>query len=142
MPAPLPPLNISSKPLTEEQNLELTREERAHHIVHVIAEDPEIAPYLVKMMLDKFTPSRVSALIKSGFEKKVAEMQMAHVDLQSKLYNEVETDKMSKSEMLIRINNSEQAIKNLAGEVDVELTYKPFELNPDMPAEGEQPSST
>ena len=31
----------------------------------------------------------------------------------------------------------EQAIKNLAGEVDVELTYKPFELNPDMPAEGE-----
>lgn len=25
----------------------------------------------------------------------------------------------------------EQAIKNLAGEVDVELTYKPFELNPD-----------
>jgi predicted DsbA family dithiol-disulfide isomerase len=31
----------------------------------------------------------------------------------------------------------EQAIHNLAGEVDVELTYKPFELNPDMPAEGE-----
>ncbi|MBV7547023.1 DsbA family oxidoreductase [Pseudomonas sp. PDM26] len=32
----------------------------------------------------------------------------------------------------------EQAIENLAGEVSVELTYKPFELNPDMPAEGEQ----
>src|SRR5690349_11039273 len=31
----------------------------------------------------------------------------------------------------------EQAIGNLAGEVSVELTYKPFELNPDMPAEGE-----
>jgi len=31
----------------------------------------------------------------------------------------------------------EQAIDNLAGEVAVELTYKPFELNPDMPAEGE-----
>lgn len=31
----------------------------------------------------------------------------------------------------------EQAIKNVAGEVSVELTYKPFELNPDMPAEGE-----
>ncbi|MFJ2485364.1 DsbA family oxidoreductase [Pseudomonas sp. NPDC087639] len=31
----------------------------------------------------------------------------------------------------------EQAIVNLAGEVEVELTYKPFELNPDMPAEGE-----
>ena len=31
----------------------------------------------------------------------------------------------------------EQAIENLAGEVDVELTYKPFELNPDMPAAGE-----
>ncbi|MBF6031851.1 DsbA family oxidoreductase [Pseudomonas sp. P155] len=31
----------------------------------------------------------------------------------------------------------EQAIRNLAGEVDVELTYKPFELNPDMSAEGE-----
>ncbi|WLH37977.1 DsbA family oxidoreductase [Pseudomonas sp. FP2196] len=31
----------------------------------------------------------------------------------------------------------EQAIANLAGEVEVELTYKPFELNPDMPAEGE-----
>jgi predicted DsbA family dithiol-disulfide isomerase len=31
----------------------------------------------------------------------------------------------------------EQAIENLAGEVYVELTYKPFELNPDMPAEGE-----
>ncbi|RLU04324.1 disulfide bond formation protein DsbA [Pseudomonas prosekii] len=31
----------------------------------------------------------------------------------------------------------EQAIKNVAGEVAVELTYKPFELNPDMPAEGE-----
>ncbi|MFJ4195242.1 DsbA family oxidoreductase [Pseudomonas sp. NPDC089534] len=31
----------------------------------------------------------------------------------------------------------EQAIANLAGEVSVELTYKPFELNPDMPAEGE-----
>jgi predicted DsbA family dithiol-disulfide isomerase len=31
----------------------------------------------------------------------------------------------------------EQAIANLAGEVAVELTYKPFELNPDMPAEGE-----
>lgn len=30
-----------------------------------------------------------------------------------------------------------QAIDNLAGEVTVELTYKPFELNPDMPAEGE-----
>ncbi|CAI8998339.1 putative DsbA family dithiol-disulfide isomerase [Pseudomonas sp. IT-196MI5] len=30
------------------------------------------------------------------------------------------------------------AIENLAGEVSVELTYKPFELNPDMPAEGEQ----
>jgi predicted DsbA family dithiol-disulfide isomerase len=30
-----------------------------------------------------------------------------------------------------------QAIANLAGEVKVELTYKPFELNPDMPAEGE-----
>ena len=27
----------------------------------------------------------------------------------------------------------EQAIGNLAGEVSVELTYKPFELNPDMP---------
>ncbi|VVQ09481.1 hypothetical protein PS934_03462 [Pseudomonas fluorescens] len=32
----------------------------------------------------------------------------------------------------------EQAIENVAGEVSVELTYKPFELNPDMPAEGEQ----
>lgn len=32
----------------------------------------------------------------------------------------------------------EQAIKNVAGEVSVELTYKPFELNPDMPAEGEK----
>lgn len=31
----------------------------------------------------------------------------------------------------------EQAIANLAGEVTVELTFKPFELNPDMPAEGE-----
>ncbi|MBD0706538.1 DsbA family oxidoreductase [Pseudomonas sp. Fig-3] len=31
----------------------------------------------------------------------------------------------------------EQAIKNVAGEVSVKLTYKPFELNPDMPAEGE-----
>jgi predicted DsbA family dithiol-disulfide isomerase len=31
----------------------------------------------------------------------------------------------------------EQAIENVAGEVSVELTYKPFELNPDMPAEGE-----
>ncbi len=31
----------------------------------------------------------------------------------------------------------EQAIANLAGEITVELTYKPFELNPDMPAEGE-----
>jgi predicted DsbA family dithiol-disulfide isomerase len=31
----------------------------------------------------------------------------------------------------------EQAIENLAGEVAVELTFKPFELNPDMPAEGE-----
>lgn len=31
----------------------------------------------------------------------------------------------------------EQAIANVAGEVAVELTYKPFELNPDMPAEGE-----
>ena len=31
----------------------------------------------------------------------------------------------------------EQAIANLAGEVTVELTYKPFELNPEMPAEGE-----
>ncbi|WP_447651506.1 DsbA family oxidoreductase [Pseudomonas abietaniphila] len=30
-----------------------------------------------------------------------------------------------------------QAIENLAGEVVVELTFKPFELNPDMPAEGE-----
>ncbi|MFZ6044527.1 DsbA family oxidoreductase [Pseudomonas sp. CR3202] len=30
-----------------------------------------------------------------------------------------------------------QAIDNLAGEVSVELTFKPFELNPDMPAEGE-----
>lgn len=32
----------------------------------------------------------------------------------------------------------EQAIANLAGEVKVELTYKPFELNPDMGREGEQ----
>jgi predicted DsbA family dithiol-disulfide isomerase len=32
----------------------------------------------------------------------------------------------------------EHAIKNVAGEVSVELTYKPFELNPDMPAEGEK----
>ena len=32
----------------------------------------------------------------------------------------------------------EQAIENVAGEVSVELTYKPFELNPDMPAEGEK----
>jgi predicted DsbA family dithiol-disulfide isomerase len=31
----------------------------------------------------------------------------------------------------------EQAIENVAGAVSVELTYKPFELNPDMPAEGE-----
>jgi predicted DsbA family dithiol-disulfide isomerase len=31
----------------------------------------------------------------------------------------------------------QQAIANLAGEVAVELTFKPFELNPDMPAEGE-----
>jgi predicted DsbA family dithiol-disulfide isomerase len=31
----------------------------------------------------------------------------------------------------------EQAIANLAGEVAVELTFKPFELNPDMPVEGE-----
>ncbi|MDH4565671.1 DsbA family oxidoreductase [Pseudomonas sp. BN414] len=31
----------------------------------------------------------------------------------------------------------DQAIANLSGEVLVELTYKPFELNPDMPAEGE-----
>lgn len=31
----------------------------------------------------------------------------------------------------------EQAIENVAGEVSVELTFKPFELNPDMPAEGE-----
>ncbi|MGF6111824.1 DsbA family oxidoreductase [Pseudomonas frederiksbergensis] len=32
----------------------------------------------------------------------------------------------------------EQAIENVAGEVAVELTYKPFELNPDMPAVGEK----
>ncbi|KAA0994374.1 DsbA family oxidoreductase [Pseudomonas sp. ANT_J12] len=32
----------------------------------------------------------------------------------------------------------EQAIENVAGEVSVELTYKPFELNPDMPAVGEK----
>jgi predicted DsbA family dithiol-disulfide isomerase len=32
----------------------------------------------------------------------------------------------------------EQAIGNVAGEVSVELTYKPFELNPNMPAEGER----
>lgn len=31
-----------------------------------------------------------------------------------------------------------QAIANLAGEVAVELTFKPFELNADMSAEGEQ----
>ncbi|WP_454875678.1 DsbA family oxidoreductase [Pseudomonas farris] len=31
----------------------------------------------------------------------------------------------------------EQAIENVAGEVFVELTFKPFELNPDMPAKGE-----
>nr|WP_314580501.1 DsbA family oxidoreductase [uncultured Pseudomonas sp.] len=31
----------------------------------------------------------------------------------------------------------DQAIENLAGDVMVELTFKPFELNPDMPAEGE-----
>ncbi|WP_223488544.1 DsbA family oxidoreductase [Pseudomonas sp. A-RE-19] len=31
----------------------------------------------------------------------------------------------------------EQAIENVAGEVSVELTFKPFELNPDMPVEGE-----
>ncbi|MDH4653664.1 DsbA family oxidoreductase [Pseudomonas sp. JS3066] len=31
----------------------------------------------------------------------------------------------------------DQAIENLAGEVLVELTFKPFELNPDMPPEGE-----
>ncbi|MHC8289537.1 DsbA family oxidoreductase [Pseudomonas sp. XS1P51] len=32
----------------------------------------------------------------------------------------------------------EQAIENVAGEVSVELTYKPFELNPNMLAEGEK----
>lgn len=32
----------------------------------------------------------------------------------------------------------EQAIENVAGEVSVELTYKPFELNPGMPAVGEK----
>ncbi|VVO65055.1 DsbA family oxidoreductase [Pseudomonas fluorescens] len=32
----------------------------------------------------------------------------------------------------------EQAIESLAGEVSVQLTYKPFELNPDMPAAGEK----
>ncbi|ASV38958.1 disulfide bond formation protein DsbA [Pseudomonas sp. NS1(2017)] len=31
----------------------------------------------------------------------------------------------------------QQAIANLAGEVAVVLTFKPFELNPDMPPEGE-----
>ncbi|MEZ1318664.1 DsbA family oxidoreductase [Pseudomonas fluorescens] len=32
----------------------------------------------------------------------------------------------------------EQAIENVAGEVSVVLTYKPFELNPNMPPEGEK----
>lgn len=32
----------------------------------------------------------------------------------------------------------EQAIENVAGEVSVQLTYKPFELNPNMPIEGEK----
>lgn len=32
----------------------------------------------------------------------------------------------------------EQAIENVADEVSVQLTYKPFELNPNMPAEGEK----
>ena len=32
----------------------------------------------------------------------------------------------------------EQAIENVAGEVAVELTYKPFELHPNMPPEGEK----
>lgn len=32
----------------------------------------------------------------------------------------------------------EQAIENVAGEVSVALTYKPFELNPNMPPEGEK----
>ncbi|BDM22108.1 DsbA family oxidoreductase [Pseudomonas sp. LRP2-20] len=31
----------------------------------------------------------------------------------------------------------DQAIANVAGEIDVKLTFKPFELNPDMPVEGE-----
>ena len=31
----------------------------------------------------------------------------------------------------------DQAIANVADEIDVKLTFKPFELNPDMPAEGE-----
>ncbi|AGZ35273.1 DsbA family oxidoreductase [Pseudomonas sp. SWI6] len=30
-----------------------------------------------------------------------------------------------------------QAIANVADEINVQLTYKPFELNPEMPAEGE-----
>ena len=32
----------------------------------------------------------------------------------------------------------EQAIENVSGEVSVDLTYKPFELNPNMPLEGEK----
>ncbi|MHC8311634.1 DsbA family oxidoreductase [Pseudomonas sp. GT1P32] len=32
----------------------------------------------------------------------------------------------------------EQAIENVSSEVSVELTYKPFELNPNMPPEGEK----
>lgn len=32
----------------------------------------------------------------------------------------------------------EQAIANVTGEISVKLTYKPFELNPDMPPEGEK----
>jgi predicted DsbA family dithiol-disulfide isomerase len=32
----------------------------------------------------------------------------------------------------------EQAIENVSGDISVQLTYKPFELNPNMPPEGEK----
>ena len=36
----------------------------------------------------------------------------------------------------VGLNSLERALERLGGEIPVELHFQPFELNPDMPAEG------
>ena len=83
-------------------------------VLNVVREDDfKLFPQLLCSLLDTTDPKKVVQLIRCGFELKLEKMRAEHQDLVQKLVDEETKGKISESERLIRVSNSDGKIRSM-----------------------------